>query len=281
MRIISVIALAAGSAFAAEPVTMESSHASEDEWSELYRASFSGGDNLSEPTAGAEEAASDELLLNVASLPVRVVFGAPSKRWVGDLAPENFVEDRRSGTIVEIDGCRLKLQTGPLQIATYEMSRGKLTVTSDSLPPRAQLTLPENSDAYVAASAELTVQVIGKTDLCAKRLAGRLVPVGRFSFDATQINVAGPEDDAGSDVASATTGGIQDVYLMWPAGVDTPVLLDAMGPHPQVESGIRRIHGQSADLYLDVKPKLERVADLGSDPQRAASLQALYGRQSR
>ena len=279
MRFLWLMAWPLTSAFAAEPITIDSIPSSaEADWSALYKASFSGMEEVTHEDTKVDNPTLDELLLSTASLPVRFIFGEPNTRWSGEEAPQIYAEDRRAATKVELAGCKLKIKTGPIQVATYESSSGNLTLSQDSLPPRTQLHLPQNGDAYISASAELSVEVVRKTkNTCSKQLAGRLVPVGRFSFEATQIRVVGPDDESSFDGVTDTAGIMQDIYLMWPAGAETPVLFDSKGPHPQIETGRRRFHVVSGDLYLDVEPKLEHVGELVWDVQRAANLEALYG----
>jgi hypothetical protein len=279
MRIVLLAVLASTPAYAAEPVAIESAKDAEAEWADLYKSSFSSGDEPPAAAAEVQDAGEEPLLVTGASLPVRLVFGKPAARWDHEQLPEHLVEDRRASLPLEVEGCKLTLRTGPIQVASYDLLAGQPAVVSDSLPTRSELKAPAGGALYVAASAELVVELAPEAKrACAQRLQGRLVPLGRFGFGDTQVRVEAPAGAPQGQVSGMSDGLAQDVFLIWPLGTELPLVLDPMGPHPQVESGVRKVHAPAAaDLYLDVEPRLSRLGDVRADEQRAAGLQAIWG----
>lgn len=279
MRIVLLAALASTPAYAAEPVAIEGATDVEAEWADLYKNSFSGGVEPKAAAAQVQGAGREPLLVTGASLPVRLVFGKPALGWNQEQLPERLAADRRASLPLDVEGCKLTLSTGPIQVASYELLAGQPAILSDSLPTKSELKAPAGGALYVGASAELVVALAPEAKgACAKRLQGRLVPLGRFGFGDTQLRVEGPARAPQGLVSGVSDGLAQDVFLIWPLGTEAPLVLDALGPHPQVESGVRKVHAPAAaDLYLDIEPRLSRLGDVRADEQRAAGLQAIWG----
>jgi hypothetical protein len=279
MRILLLAALAAPLAYAAEPVAIESATDSEADWADLYKSSFSSSDEQPAAAAAVHDAGQEPLLVTGASLPVRLVFGKPTASWDQEQRPEQLGEDRRASLPLEVEGCKLTLSTGPIQVASYDLLAGQPAIVSDSLPTKSELKAPAGGTLYVSASAELIVELAPEARrACAKRLQGRLVPLGRFGFGDTQLRVEAPAGGPQGQVSAVSEGLAQDVFLLWPLATEAPLVLDAMGPHPQLESGVRKVHAAAAaDLYLDVEPRLGRLGDVRADEQRAVGLQAIWG----
>lgn len=265
-------------ALAAEQVPIGQDSAEQADWDSLYKGSFS--DSGEEPQTVTEVVTDghDSLLLGVTSLPVMVTFGPNQPEASQPSASLQQGADPRTSLMLELGSCQLLVQTGPIQIAHYEEGAGTFSVLRDSLPPRTELSTPMHGSVYLAANAELAIEIPeASREACARQFAGRFVPLGHFSLARSVIEFADASNGSIVPGRAVTQDSSEQLFLMWPSGLETPMLLDNQGTHPDIETGVRQLsHPGAGRGIVRVKPQLERVGEGLAKDAMPGRLQALW-----
>lgn len=277
-RIMLLVVLMTNPAFAAEQVPIGQARSEPADWNSLYKGSFS--DSGEEPQTVSEVVAegNDQLLLGVTSLPVMVTFGPRPPEGSASPSVELPSADLRASVTLELGSCQMLVRTGPIQVAHYEQNNGSVSVLRDSLPPRTELTAPSAGKIFLAANAELSLEIPESSrEKCKQQFAGRFVPLGYFSLASSKIEYVEANDRSLLVGQSITQDPPEQLFLMWPTGLELPMLLDNQGTHPDIETGVRQLsHVGAGHGVIRVKPQLEKVSDGLAQAGMPGRLQALW-----